>query len=284
MVAAGCFVRLHSYGTSDISPTTDDWFIALDINDVVYVNDPYPAPRGVHTYLVNASDCTASDYQFFHPWDDASESPRFTNYLNSLPDGRSLILFPPFSRFVKRFALCSMTVVLSICLSVCNVGALWPNAWMDQVESWHGGRHRSRHIVLQGDPFPPKGHSPSQFSAHVCCGQTVGWIKMPFGTELSLGPSDIVLDGDPAPRKKGHSSPSPIFGSCLLWSNGWMDQNATGCEGRPQSLATVLDGDPAPPKGHRLPNFWPMSVMAKRLDGSRCHLVRRYTSVHATLC
>ena len=39
----------------------------------------------------------------------------------------------------------------------------------------------------------------------------------------------------------------------------------------------VLDGDPAPPTGTApLPhNFWPMSVVAKRLDISRCHLVRR---------
>ena len=39
----------------------------------------------------------------------------------------------------------------------------------------------------------------------------------------------------------------------------------------------VLDGDPAPlsPKGHSSPNFWLMSVVAKRLVGSRCHLVRR---------
>jgi len=39
----------------------------------------------------------------------------------------------------------------------------------------------------------------------------------------------------------------------------------------------VLDGDPAPPppKGAQFPNFWPMSVVAKRLDGSRCHLVGR---------
>jgi len=25
------------------------------------------------------------------------------------------------------------------------------------------------------------------------------WIKMPLGTEVGLGPDDIVLDGDPAP-------------------------------------------------------------------------------------
>jgi len=46
----------------------------------------------------------------------------------------------------------------------------------------------------------------------VYCGQTVGWTKMPFGTEVSLGPGDIVLDGDPALlSRKGHSSPT-VFG------------------------------------------------------------------------
>jgi len=38
----------------------------------------------------------------------------------------------------------------------------------------------------------------------VYCGQTVGRIKMKLGTEVSLGPGHIVLDGDPAPPK-GHS-------------------------------------------------------------------------------
>ena len=40
----------------------------------------------------------------------------------------------------------------------------------------------------------------------------------------------------------------------------------------------VLDGDPAAPptKGHSPPQFSAhVSVMAKRLDGSRCHLVWR---------
>jgi len=37
----------------------------------------------------------------------------------------------------------------------------------------------------------------------------------------------------------------------------------------------VLDEDqaPPPPKGHRPPNFRPISVAAKWLHGSRCHLV-----------
>jgi len=43
-----------------------------------------------------------------------------------------------------------------------------------------------------------KGTAPTHFLAHVYCGQTAGWIKMPFGTEVNLGPGYIVLDGDPA--------------------------------------------------------------------------------------
>jgi len=48
----------------------------------------------------------------------------------------------------------------------------------------------------------------------------VGWIKMSLGTEVGLGRGDIVLDGNPAPLGKGHSSPSPLFAPRLLWPNG----------------------------------------------------------------
>jgi len=62
-----------------------------------------------------------------------------------------------------------------------------------------------------------KGHThPHPILAHVYCGQTAGWIKMPLGTEVDLGPGHILLDGVPAPRKKGHSSPH-VFSPCLLW-------------------------------------------------------------------
>jgi len=48
-----------------------------------------------------------------------------------------------------------------------------------------------RHIVLDGDPAAPrkKGHSP-QFSAHVYCGQTAVWIKMPLSTKVAVGPGE----------------------------------------------------------------------------------------------
>jgi len=68
-------------------------------------------------------------------------------------------------------------------------------------------------FVLNGDPTPPdkKGiQPPTQFSAHVYCGQTAGWMKMPLGTEVDLDPGHIVLNGDPAPPPLLHSvHPSP---------------------------------------------------------------------------
>ena len=59
------------------------------------------------------------------------------------------------------------------------------------IEVGLGPRH-----VLDGDPAPlPKNGAepPPQFSAHVHCGQTAGWIKMALGTEVGLGPRHIVL-------------------------------------------------------------------------------------------
>jgi len=57
---------------------------------------------------------------------------------------------------------------------------------------------------------------------------------MPLGTKVGLGPGDIVLDGDPAPPSpKGGRAPSLIFGPCLLWPNGWMDQGGTWHGGGP---------------------------------------------------
>jgi len=72
-------------------------------------------------------------------------------------------------------------------------------------------------VALDGvAALPPKRGTAPQFSVHVYCGQTAGWMNTPLGTEVDLGPGHIVLDGDPAAPQKGHSSP-PLFGPCLLW-------------------------------------------------------------------
>ena len=43
--------------------------------------------------------------------------------------------------------------------------------------------------------------------------------------QVDLGPGHILLDGEPAPLK--NVAQPPILGPCLLWPNGWMDQDAT---------------------------------------------------------
>ena len=110
---------------------------------------------------------------------------------------------------------------------------LWPNVWMNQDTSWYGGRPWPRpRCVKWGPGSPEKGHCP-QFLAHVYCGQTAGWIKVPLGTKVFLGPDNILLDADPAPAPTQRVQP-PIFGVFLLWPNGWMDQDVTWYEGRPR--------------------------------------------------
>jgi len=78
--------------------------------------------------------------------------------------------------------------------------------------------------VFNRDPATPeKGTpTPTQFLAHVYCGQTAGWIKMPLGTEVNLGPGNVVLDGSQLPLKGAQPL---VFGSYLLWPNGWMDED-----------------------------------------------------------
>jgi len=50
-----------------------------------------------------------------------------------------------------------------------------------------------RDFVLDGEPAaPPKGGGALKFSAHVCYGQTAGWIKMALGMEVGLSSVDFV--------------------------------------------------------------------------------------------
>jgi len=68
-------------------------------------------------------------------------------------------------------------------------------------------------------PLPQRGTAPTQFSAHICCGQMAAYIKMSLGMELSLGPGDFVLDGDPAPppQKGGKFSAHVYCGQPAGW-------------------------------------------------------------------
>ena len=141
---------------------------------------------------------------------------------------------------------------------------------MDQNETWHGGRHGPRpHCVRWLPSSPKKGaqpHSPPEFSAHVYCGQTAGWIKMPLGLEVCLDQSDIVLDVDPL--QKGTQSPNFLPTSIAAKR---LDKPRCHLVWRYASTRRhCVRWGPS-----SSPNFRPMSVVAKRLNGLICHLVRR---------
>jgi len=102
---------------------------------------------------------------------------------------------------------------------------------MDQDTTWYGGRPRPRSHCARWGPSslsPKKGPGPQRL-AHVCCGKTAGWIKMPLGTKIDLGPRRIVLHGDSVPPP--NKGTAPIFGPYLLWPNGRPSQLllSTGC-------------------------------------------------------
>ena len=81
----------------------------------------------------------------------------------------------------------------------------------------------------------------------VYCGQMVGWIKIPFGTEVNIGPVHVVLDGVPAALPKKGAQP-PVFGPCLLWPNGWMDEDVTWYGSRPRPRPHCVRRGPSFPR------------------------------------
>ena len=88
---------------------------------------------------------------------------------------------------------------------------LWLNGWMDQGATWYGARPRpSCDIVLDGNSSPKKEHS-RQFSSHIYCGQTAGWIKILLGTKVGLGPGHIALDMGPSCPKRVTAPYCPQF-------------------------------------------------------------------------
>ena len=98
----------------------------------------------------------------------------------------------------------------------------------------------------------------------VYCGQTVGWIKMRLGMEVSLGPRHIVLDGDSAPPK---GAQQPQFSTHVYCGQtaGWIKM-PLGMEVGFGSGDIELDGHPPSPRkgAQQPPTFRPMSIVAKR--------------------
>ena len=98
---------------------------------------------------------------------------------------------------------------------------------------------------------------------------------MSLGMEVGLGSGDFVLDGNPAPPSPKGGRP-PKFSAHVYCGQtaGWM-KLVLGTEVGFSPGDFVLDGDPVPfcQKGRiPLPNFQPISIVAKQLHASKCRL------------
>jgi len=89
---------------------------------------------------------------------------------------------------------------------------------------------------------------------------------MPLGTEVGLCPSDVVLDGDPAPPQKG-AQQTPHFLAHVYCGQtaGWI-RIPLGTEVSLGPGGIVLDGDPAllTERGTAAATFRHMSILVKR--------------------
>ena len=86
--------------------------------------------------------------------------------------------------------------------------------------------------------------------------------------EVGVGPSDFVLDGDPVPLPKKGAEP-PNFRPMSIVAHktpGWI-KIALGVEVGLGPGHIVLDGNSTTlSKKGQIPQFWPISIVAKRLD------------------
>ena len=196
----------------------------------------------------------------------------------------------PFGATVCKTVLPTLSdrSVCPVCLSVTLVYCAQTIGWIKMKLGMEVGLGPG-HMVLDGDPapLPKRGTAPMpQFSAHVCCGQAAGWIKMPLGMEVGLGPGpgpgDIVLDGDPAPQKWGHSTPN--FGPCLLWPNGWMDPGETRRGGWPRPTPHSVRWGPSSSKRGTAPQFSAHVCCGQTAGWMKMSLGMEVGLAQATLC
>jgi len=104
-----------------------------------------------------------------------------------------------------------------------------------------------------------------------------GWMHQDaLGMQVDRGPVHVVLGGDPAPP--GLSPPKKISARVYCGQTaGWI-KIRVGTEVGLSPGDFVFDWDQLSQKKrhNHSPNFWPMPVVDKRLNGSRCYLVLEY--------
>jgi len=154
------------------------------------------------------------------------------------------------------------------------------NGCMDQDATWYGGRPRPRRRFVRWGPrssSPRRGRSLPQIFVP-CLLWSNGWMDQD-GTWHGGRPQPrrLCVRWGPAPRpfpNKGAEHPPQFSAHLYCGKTARCIKMPPGMEVGLSPGDFLLDGDPAPsPKRGRspLPNFRPISIVAKQLDASRCH-------------
>jgi len=90
-------------------------------------------------------------------------------------------------------------------------------------------------------------------------------------------PRRLCVRWGPSPLPKKGAEPPVLSAPVYCGQTAGCIKMPLGMEVGLSPVDFVLDGDPAPPpkRGGAPPNCRPLSIAAKRLDASRCHLVWR---------
>jgi len=84
------------------------------------------------------------------------------------------------------------SMLLDRCLSVCNVGVLWPNGWMDQDATSYGGRRRPRRRFIR---WEPSSFCAKKGIAVPLTFRLVGWLEfnVPFQHKYGYIRDDLTF-------------------------------------------------------------------------------------------
>ena len=120
-----------------------------------------------------------------------------------------------------------------------------------------GGRPQPRrHCVRWGPSSPPlKGHHPN-FRPMSFVAKRVGGLRCHLVRQFAWPRRLCVRLGPSSPRKR--AQPHPILGPCLLWPNGWMDEDATWYGSRPRTRPHCVRWGPSSrrERGHSSPRLF----------------------------
>jgi len=149
---------------------------------------------------------------------------------------------------------------------------------MDEAGTWHGGRPQPRRLCVRWRPSHPAqkvGRAPTTQIYSPCLLWPNCWMDQDATwQEGRPQPRRLCVRWGPSPPPhKGGGAPPEFYAHFYCGQTAGCTKMPLGMEVglRPGTLCQMGTQPPSQKEGGA-PNFRPMSIVSKRLDGSRCHL------------